>query len=86
MNYTTECSFLQYILRGFAIAGKPGLIGSITSGVFQGFLEDILSTKTIILGKAVSFISAFSSVGGIIALFFDAMDRKPDGWVSIKVY
>ena len=71
---------------GFAIAGKPGLIGSITSGVFQGFLEDILSTKTIILGKAVSFISAFSSVGGIIALFFDAMDRKPDGWVSIKVY
>ena len=54
--------------------------------LFQGFLEDILSTKNIVLSKAVSFISAFSSIGGIIALFFDAIDRNIDGWVRIKVY
>ena len=71
---------------GFAVAGKPGLISSVTSGIFQGFLEDILSTKTIILSNAVSFIFAFSSIGGIVALFFDAIDRNLDGWVRIKVY
>ena len=71
---------------GFSIAGKPGFLGSMTSGIFKGFLENVLSAKTIILGKAISFISALTSIGGIIALFFDVMDKKPDGWVSIKVY
>ena len=74
---------------GFIMAGKPGALGTITSAVFQGFLENILEAKTYILGNAVSFILAFSSVGGIISLLFDVMDgtdRKPDGWVSIKVH
>ena len=57
----------------------------IASGTFQGFLESILSAKVKILGNAVSFISSFSSIGGIIALFFDVMDRELDGWFRVTV-
>ena len=70
---------------GFGIAGKPGAIGTVTSGVFKGFLSNILTAKSQILQKASSLISAFSSVGGIIALFLDIMDRKWDDYLTIKV-
>ena len=70
---------------GFAIAGKPSALGTVASGVFNSYLEKILSAKSIVLGKAYSFISCFSSVGGIIGLFFDMMDGKPDSWLRVKI-
>lgn len=70
---------------GFLIAGKPGVIGTVASNAFSGFLEKILSTKNIVLGKAYSLISSFSSIGGIIGLFLDIMDAKLDGWFRVKV-
>ncbi len=70
---------------GFIIAGKPGVIGTVASNVFSGYLEKILSAKNVVLGKAYSLISSFSSIGGIIGLFLDVMDAKLDGWFRVKV-
>ena len=85
---TNTCGkFILWILVKIAFnkAGKAGLVSSIASGIFEGFIEKIASSKSIILGNAISYISAFSSIGGIIALLLDIIDGKPDGWIKIKI-
>ena len=70
---------------GFIIAGKAGAIGTITSNIFKGFLSDILTMKSKILQKASSLISAFSSIGGIIAFFLDIIDKRWDDYLTLKI-
>ena len=67
----------------FAAVGKAGVLGTVTSGLFQGFIENIISSRCKLLGDVVGIISAFSSIGGIIALILDYMDFKGDGWISL---
>jgi hypothetical protein len=49
------------------------------------FLTNIAFSKNLILQRASSLISAFSSVGGIVALLLDLMDRKWDNYATLKI-
>ena len=70
---------------GLIVAGKKGAAGKIADGLMKGFLSNIAFSKSRILQKASSLISAFSSVGGIVALFLDLMDKKWDDYFTVKV-
>ena len=70
---------------GFSVAGRPGAIGTATSGVFNGYLSNILTFKNTMIQKSASLISAFSSVGGLTAFFLDLIDGKWDDYLRIKL-
>lgn len=70
---------------GFVIAGKSGALGTTASGLFKGYLSNILTCKNKALQKASSLISAFSSIGGITAFFLDVMDRKWDDYLTLYI-
>ena len=67
------------------IVGRPGAIGTMSGSLFQGFLYNVISLKNVLFQKIGSIVSAFSSVGGFIALFLDLMDGKWDDYLMIKV-
>ena len=69
---------------GLSIAGKASVIGTVASGVFRSYIDSMWSFKNRLLQRAYSFISALSSVGGIVALFLDMGDKRWDDWVTIR--
>lgn len=69
---------------GLSIAGKSGAIGTVTSGVFKGYINSMWTFKSKLLQRASSLISALSSVGGLIALFLDFGDKSWDDWITIR--
>ena len=66
------------------IAGKSGAIGTVTSGVFKGYINSMWTFKSKLLQRASSLTSALSSVGGLIALFLDFGDKSWDDWITIR--
>ena len=80
----------KFVLRaivyiGFIVAGRKGAVGTAVDGVMKDFLANIAFSRRKILQKASSLISAFSSVGGIVALFLDLMDRRWDNYASLRI-
>ncbi len=70
---------------GFMVAGKKGAVGTVVDAVLKDFLANIAFLKSKILQKSSSLISAFCSVGGIVALFVDLMDKKWDNYASLRI-
>lgn len=66
------------------IAGRPGIIKTMSSSLFVGYISSIISLRPILLKKAVYCISSLASIGGIIALLLDCSDRKLDQQLTIK--
>ena len=85
LNNTLGKTLLWLIFKiGLSIAGKASVLGTITGGVFEGYLSNILSFKSKLLERAGSLISAFSSIGGVIALLLDFSDKSWDDYLTIK--
>ena len=70
---------------GLSFAGVKGSIRTIADSMVSNLISNIVMNKWKILQAPVSLITAFSSIGGITAFFFDWMDGKWDDYISIKI-
>ena len=84
-NGVGKALFTGIMWTGFSIAGVSGAISTSISGIVDGYLSNLLSFKNTFLRCGSSLISAFSSIGGTIALFMDVADGKWDDRFSIKI-
>ena len=73
-----------FVNIGATKAGKPNWIGVVKDNLLQDFFTNIITSKSEILRKSSSLISAFSSIGGIIAFFLDRCDGSWDEKFTIK--
>ena len=70
---------------GLSLIGKPGAIGTLTSGLFKSYIDNILSLKSSIYNFVSSKIDYISSVGGFVALFITlGVNKRLKDTVTIK--
>ena len=64
--------------------GFSGPIVTATKNIVNSFISNIIAKKSVILQRGCSIISAFSSVGGMIALIMDISDSSWDNYFTVK--
>ena len=74
----------KLVFWAMAAAGKGSIAKSIADAFVGDMITNLLNKQSQLLGKSYSYYSAFSSIGGIISLFFDWLDGDDDGYLNIK--
>ncbi len=87
VDFFLESSFGKYLLKLIAkkVVRSAGLSTRLISTIAGGLLNDFISSKSKLAGKAWTVVSAFSSVGSIIAFALcDMPDGSIDGRLTIE--
>ena len=88
-------SIIKFLLNSFIgrmiirlvagkIVSKTGLRPSLKNTIISEIKSNIIEGFNKLAYKTYTVISAFSSIGGIIALFLDLFDKNIDGYVTIR--
>ncbi len=70
--------------KALHLANKPTALATMREGLISDYISNIITQKHIILQKSNSLISAFSSIGGIIAFLLDLSDSNWDDSLVIQ--